>query len=132
LLIRIGPILFAVIGGRILGEAEDDLIKAGQIIAISHREKWDGSGYPKGLKGEDIPLIGRITAVADVFDALTSKRPYKKAFSNEKAYEILREGRGTQFDPKVLDAFFERLDEVVTIQEKGRNPKSEMDKGDVK
>lgn len=107
----------SVIGGRILGEAEDDLIKVGEIIALSHHEKWDGSGYPKGLKGEDIPLIGRITAVADVFDALTSKRPYKKAFSNEKAYEILREGRGTQFDPKVLDAFFERLDEVVAIQE---------------
>lgn len=105
-----------IFGGRILREAEDDLIKDGEIIALSHHEKWDGSGYPKGLKGENIPLIGRITAVADVFDALTSERPYKKAFSNEKAYEILREGRGTQFDPKVLDAFFERLDEVEAIQ----------------
>lgn len=108
----------AVIGGHILEEAEDNLIKTGEIIALSHHEKWDGSGYPKGLRGEDIPLIGRITAVADVFDALTSERPYKKAFSNEKAYEILREGRGTHFDPKVLDAFFERLDDVVEIQEK--------------
>ncbi len=110
-----------IFGGRILGEAEDDLIKAGEIIALSHHEKWDGSGYPKGLKGENIPLIGRIAAIADVFDALTSNRPYKKAFSNEKAYEILREGRGTQFEPKVLDAFFERLDEVEAIQEKCRS-----------
>jgi putative two-component system response regulator len=110
-----------IIGGSILREAEDDLIKTGEIIALSHHEKWDGSGYPKGMKGEDIPLIGRITAVADVFDALTSERPYKKAFSNEKAYGILREGRGTQFDPKVLDAFFERLDDVVEIQEKCHN-----------
>ncbi len=65
----------------------------------------------------DIPLYGRICAVADVFDALTSKRPYKKAFSNEKTFEILREGRGTQFDPKVLDTFFDRLNEVMAIQE---------------
>lgn len=104
-------------GGRILSGSSSDLLLAGEVIALSHHEKWDGSGYPKGLAGEDIPLFGRICAVADVFDALISERPYKKAFSNEKAYEILREGRGTQFDPKVLDAFFKRLDKVVAIQE---------------
>ncbi len=107
----------STIGSRILIGSSSELLQAGEVIALSHHEKWDGSGYPKGLKGEDIPLIGRITAVADVFDALTTERPYKKAFSNEKAYEILREGRGTHFDPKVLDAFFERLDDVVAIQD---------------
>jgi len=104
-------------GGRVLSGSSSNLLQAGEVIALSHHEKWDGSGYPKGLAGEDIPLYGRICAVADVFDALTSERPYKKAFSNEKAYEILREGRGTQFDPKVLDVFFERLNAVVAIQE---------------
>jgi len=111
----------STMGSRILIGSSSELLQAGEVIALSHHEKWDGSGYPKGLKGEDIPFMGRITAVADVFDALTSERPYKKAFSNEKAYEILREGRGTQFDPKVLDAFFERLSDVVAIQEKWRN-----------
>ena len=85
-------------------------------IAICHHEKWDGSGYPKGLKGEDIPLVGRITAVADVFDALSSERPYKPAFPLEKCLSILKEGRGKHFDPRVLDAFFARLDEIVEIQ----------------
>jgi len=104
-------------GGRILSGSSSDLLQAGEVIAMSHHEKWDSSGYPKGLAGEDIPLHGRICAVADVFDALTSERPYKKDFSNEKAYEILREGRGTQFDPEVLDAFFERLNDIIAIQE---------------
>jgi putative two-component system response regulator len=106
----------STIGYRILSGSSSELLQVGEIIALSHHEKWDGSGYPKGLVGEDIHLFGRICAVADVFDALTSKRPYKKAFSNEKAYEILRESRGTHFDPKVLDVFFEHLDEVVAIQ----------------
>jgi putative two-component system response regulator len=106
----------STIGYRILSGSSSELLQVGEIIALSHHEKWDGSGYPKGLVGKDIHLFGRICAVADVFDALTSKRPYKKAFSNEKAYEILRESRGTHFDPKVLDVFFEHLDEVVAIQ----------------
>ncbi len=106
----------STIGYRILSGSSSELLQVGEIIALSHHEKWDGSGYPKGLVGENIHLFGRICAVADVFDALTSTRPYKKAFSNEKAYEILRESRGTHFDPKVLDVFFERLDEVVSIQ----------------
>lgn len=103
-------------GARILNGSPSELLQVGEVIAISHHEKWDGSGYPNGLKGEDIPLRGRICAVADVFDALTSKRPYKKAFPNEKAWEILREGRGTHFDPKVLDVFFEKLDAVLDVQ----------------
>ncbi|MBC8457344.1 MAG: HD domain-containing protein [Deltaproteobacteria bacterium] len=105
------------IGARILSGSESEILQAGEVIALSHHERWNGSGYPKGLVGEEIPLYGRICAVADVFDALTSERPYRKAFSNEEAYEILRKGYSTQFDPKVVDAFFEGLDEVVEIQE---------------
>ena len=73
----------------------------------SHHEKWDGSGYPEGLRGKDIPLSARIVAVADVYDALTSKRPYKKAFSHEKAVSIITEGRGSHFDPELTDTFLE-------------------------
>ncbi len=105
-----------VIGSRILSGSSSKVVQAGEVIALSHHEKWNGSGYPKGLTGEKIPLWGRICAVADVFDALTSNRSYKKAFSNEKALEIMREGRGTHFDPRVLDVFFERLDQVLSIQ----------------
>ena len=85
-------------------------------IAQTHHEKWDGSGYPLGLAGEDIPLEGRIVAVADVFDALSSERPYKRAFPREKCFEILEEGRGKHFDPKVLDAFFTQSDQIIETQ----------------
>jgi len=105
-----------VIGGRILYGSSSKVVQAGEVIALSHHEKWDGSGYPKGLAGEDIPLWGRICGVADVFDALTSNRPYRKALSNEKAIEIIKEGRGKHFDPHVIDVFFENLDEVLSIQ----------------
>lgn len=103
-------------GGHMLSGSPSELMQAGRMIALSHHERWDGSGYPKGLEGEDIPLLGRISSVADVFDAVTSPRPYREAFSNQEAYRILREGRGTQFDPRVVDVFFARLDEIVAIQ----------------
>ena len=74
-------------------------------IAYTHHEKWDGSGYPQGLKGNDIPLSGRIMAVADVYDALTRRRVYKPAFSHEQACTLLHKGRGSRFDPDVIDAF---------------------------
>ena len=106
----------SIIGSRILSGSSSELLGAGEIIALSHHEKWDGSGYPRGLAGEDIPLLGRICAVADVFDALTSERPYKEAFSNEKALTIMKEGRDTHFDPELLDLFVEHLEEVVAIQ----------------
>lgn len=76
-------------------------------IAYSHQEKWNGSGYPEGLKGDAIPISARLMAVADVYDALISKRVYKRAFSHEEATDIMREGRGTHFDPDILDAFFQ-------------------------
>ncbi|MFH2012938.1 MAG: HD domain-containing phosphohydrolase [Pseudomonadota bacterium] len=103
------------IGAEILAGSESDVIKMAEQIAKSHHEKWDGTGYPYGLRGEEIPLVGRITALADVFDALTTKRPYKTAFSNERAYSIIREERGKHFDPQVVDAFFNVLDEVAEI-----------------
>lgn len=105
-----------LIGASILAGSSSRLLQAGELIALSHHEKWDGSGYPNGLSGEDIPLWGRISAVADVFDALTSTRPYKEAFSNEKAFEILREGEGSHFDPACLRVFFEHLAEILEVQ----------------
>jgi putative two-component system response regulator len=105
------------IGSRILENSTSDLLQAGSIIAMTHHEKWDGSGYPKGLAGEDIPLYGRISAVADVFDALTSKRPYKEAFSNEVALDIMAKGRGSHFDPAVYDAFLRRFEDFRSIQQ---------------
>jgi putative two-component system response regulator len=110
-----------LIGGKILKDSYSDVLQAGEIVAMSHHEKWDGSGYPAGLSGEDIPLIGRICAVADVFDALTNARPYKEAYSNEDALDIMRKGRGSHFDPALLDLFFGNLDAVLAIQAKYRS-----------
>jgi len=106
----------SLIGERILADADDDFTKAGQVIAVSHHEKWNGSGYPKGLRGEDIPLLGRITAIADVFDALTSKRPYKAPMSNEKAFGIIEKSVGNHFDPGVGEAFFQGIDKILFNQ----------------
>ncbi len=105
-----------IFGARILGSSSFELLRAGEIIALSHHEKWDGSGYPSGLSGEDIPLFGRICAVADVFDALTSRRPYKDAFSNEVSLDIMKTGRGSHFDPRILDLFLEHFDEILAIK----------------
>jgi putative two-component system response regulator len=85
-------------------------------IAFTHHEKWDGTGYPLGLAGEDIPIEGRITAVADVFDALNSRRPYKAAMPREQCFQLIAEKRGTHFDPQVVDAFFARRTEIVRVQ----------------
>ncbi len=104
------------VGHDIIGEAKFDLLRMAGRIALTHHEKWDGTGYPLGLAGEDIPLEGRITAVADVFDALSSKRPYKPAFPREKCFGIMRDGRGTHFDPRVLDAFFSCADDIIQVQ----------------
>ena len=108
----------AQIGAEILGAGDSDYVNMGSIIALSHHEKWDGSGYPSGLSGEDIPLAGRICALADVFDALTSKRPYKEAFPLEKSLAIMADGRGTHFDPRVYDVFLENLDEILKVHER--------------
>ena len=104
------------IGARIMDASSSPILEMARRIALTHHERWDGNGYPLGLSREDIPVEGRITAVADVFDALSSKRPYKPAFPLQKCFAIMAEGRGTQFDPEVLDAFFVRRDDIIQIQ----------------
>ena len=103
-------------GALILEGSDSELLQMAESIALTHHEKWDGSGYPQGLKGTDIPIAGRITAIADVFDALTSKRPYKEPFSLEKSLDIIRESRGSHFDPQVVDAFFSVIDVIKGIK----------------
>ena len=101
-------------GGESLGIASFFLQKAKE-IAYTHHERWDGEGYPEGLKGEEIPVSGRLMAIADVYDALISERCYKKAFSHPKAVQIITEGRGTHFDPDLVDAFLEIAHEFESI-----------------
>jgi len=109
--------LHTVIGGKILSESERyPVLAAGSIIALQHHEKWDGSGYPIGLRGEEIHHFARIVSIVDVFDALTSERPYKKAFSLEKTTEIMIDGKGSFFDPQLLELFFENFDQFVGIK----------------
>jgi len=105
------------IGMNILESSENPFLKAGAIIAYTHHEKFDGSGYPHGLKGEEIHIYGRITAIADVFDALTSKRPYKEPWSFERATAYLQEQSGIHFDPALCDLFIDNLDAVESIYE---------------
>ncbi len=106
------------IGTKMLENSKSPLLQLASSIAATHHEKWDGSGYPRGLKGEEIPLEGRIVAVADVFDALSSKRPYKDPFPLEKCIAILEEGKGSHFDAELVDLFLGRLDDVVAIRDK--------------
>ncbi|MBN2626733.1 MAG: response regulator [Spirochaetales bacterium] len=96
------------------------LMETAANIALSHHECWDGNGYPMGLKGSEIPIEARITAVADVYDALRSKRPYKDPWSEEKTLSYLREKSGKQFDPDIVDVFFENLDDIRKIQQRYR------------
>ncbi len=103
------------IGARIQSGSVSPLLQMAEVIALSHHEKWDGTGY-LGLMGTAIPREGRIVAVADVFDALTNARPYKPAFPNEQAFEIIREGSGTQFDPEIVEVFLASTHEVLLVQ----------------
>lgn len=104
-------------GGEIIGDNDSELMKMAKEIAINHHEKWDGSGYPKGLQGEDIPLTARIIAIADVFDALTTERPYKKAWSVERAVTFIDDNCGSHFDPDLVIAFQKALPEILTIKD---------------
>ena len=115
--------LHTVIGAQTLDAALNAQPNAAYLrfardIAWSHHEKYNGLGYPRGLKGEDIPLCGRIVAIADVYDALTTKRVYKPAFTHEKARGIILEGRGTDFDPDIVDAFSHLEHEFIAIKER--------------
>lgn len=99
-------------GAELLGEHDSMLIQMAATIAYSHHERWDGEGYPRKLKGESIPIEGRIVTVADVFDALTTQRPYKDSWSTEAAFDFLKKGSGSQFDPKVVQALIQRRNEI--------------------
>ena len=105
------------IGYELFKDSDRPLLKAAAIIAHEHHEKYDGSGYPRGLKGEDIHIYGRITAIADVFDALGSDRIYKKAWSDEEIFAYLKSQRGKYFDPELIDLFFEHLDAFLEIRD---------------
>ena len=97
--------LHTVLGGTLFGNCRSPLLRIAQEVARSHHEHWDGTGYPLGLAGDDIPPAARIVAVADVFDALTHARPYRPPLPRPRAMEMIAEGRGTHFDPAVVDAF---------------------------
>ncbi|MCL1089961.1 two-component system response regulator [Shewanella profunda] len=107
----------AAIGAEIIGEHSDPLLQMARRIALTHHEKWDGSGYPNGLVGEDIPIEGRIIAIADVFDALTSQRPYKQAWTIEATMELFENQAGKHFDPKLVEAFKQILPVVISIRD---------------
>ncbi len=118
----------AFIGYKILTGINTDMMQKAAIIAYTHHEKWDGSGYPRGLSGEDIPVEGRICAIADVFDALTSTRVYKPAFPLEKAISILKEGREKHFCPDSLDVFLNSIDEVLEIKDEYQESEEDLER----
>jgi putative two-component system response regulator len=105
------------IGGDLLNGSPSLIIQLGETIARTHHERWDGSGYPKGLKGEDIPLSGRICAIADVFDALTTERPYKKEIPIRDALELIQDAGGTLFDPQLVVVFGDYFDDIVAVRQ---------------
>lgn len=106
------------IGADILGNHPSGLMRVANEIAITHHEKWDGSGYPRGLAGTDIPIAGRIAAIADVFDALTSERPYKNAWTVEAALDLLRAQSGKHFDPALVTLFLAHMPEILEVKER--------------
>jgi len=108
----------AVLGYDMLKHSNRKLLKMAATVAYEHHEKYDGRGYPQGLKGEDIHIFGRITALADVFDALGSDRVYKKAWDDERIFKLLKEEKGKHFDPKLIDIFFDNLDDFLKIRDK--------------
>ena len=108
----------AELGHEMIKDSDRPLLVAASIIAHQHHEKWDGSGYPQGLSGENIHIYGRITALADVFDALGSDRVYKKAWSDKKVFTYLKEQSGKQFDPTLINIFFTNLDEILAVRDR--------------
>lgn len=112
----------AQIGADILSGDSSNLMVMAHEIALTHHEKWNGQGYPNGLKGEAIPLAGRVTALADVFDALTSERPYKRAWPTDSAIDLIVKESGKHFDPRLVDCFLEKLPEINQIREQYAEP----------
>lgn len=105
------------IGVEILSGSSSELMNMAAEVAQNHHEKWDGSGYPRAIAGEEIPLTGRVVAIADVFDALTTERPYKKAWSIDESIEFLKEQKGKHFEPRLVDLFIEILPDILTIRQ---------------
>ena len=103
-------------GYEILRNSKREILKLASVIAYEHHEKWDGTGYPRGLKGEEITMVGRISAIADVFDALSTKRVYKDAWPDDKVKRVMEEGMGTNFDPRLLQIFLDNFDEFIRIR----------------
>jgi putative two-component system response regulator len=114
----------AEIGAEIIGDDPSDLLQMARTIALTHHERWDGSGYPRGFSGEQIPRVSRIVAIADVFDALTSRRPYKEAWTVEEAVKAIRNGSGTQFDPRLVEVFVQNLPQMLEIRERFSDEKN--------
>lgn len=106
-----------MIGARIMSKSNSNLLQMAEEIALTHHEKWDGTGYPNGLKGEEIPLNGRISAICDVFDALTSNRTYKKAWPIDEAIHEIKEQSGKHFDPNLVEVFIQILPEILKVRE---------------
>lgn len=119
------------IGSLIIGDHPSELLRAAKLITLTHHEKWDGTGYPNGIKGKEIPISGRIVAIADVFDALTSERPYKNAWSVEEAVAEIEKGSGSHFDPEVVDAFMKSLPKILEIRESHLDEKMALSKATV-
>ena len=101
----------------IVDECSSPVMRLAALVCETHHERWDGTGYPHGIAGESIPIEGRITAVCDVFDAISTKRPYKEAYPIERCLKIIFEGSGSHFDPEVVNAFFRRRDEILQAYE---------------
>ena len=108
----------SLIGYNILKDSKRDILKAAAIVAKEHHEKWDGTGYPFGLKGENIHIYGRITAIADVFDALGSERCYKEAWEDEKIFGLFQKEKAKHFDPNLIDLFFKNINSFIEIRNK--------------
>jgi putative two-component system response regulator len=113
-----------LIGNQLLSESQSRLLNLGATIALTHHEKWDGTGYPAGLAGDDIPAVGRVTAIADVFDSLTNDRVYRPALEVGEAVQVMRQGDGTHFDPGYLDVFLESIPTVISLRDKNPEPQS--------
>lgn len=116
----------AQMGADLLAEHESLLVQLAASIALSHHEHWDGNGYPNQLKAGSIPIEGRITAISDVFDALTSTRPYKEAWPIEKAIEFIKSKAGAQFDPQLVDLFIENIEKIVAIREQYKDEEEQQ------
>lgn len=104
------------IGADIIGDPTNELMKTAHTIVLNHHEKWDGSGYPAGRKGDEIPIEGRIAAISDVYDALTSERPYKTSWSDSEAANFIKDNSGSHFDPKLSDLFIEIIPSIIEIR----------------